>query len=61
MVVIVYYWSRQNADQIVSFYFGITFKAVYFPWALVAMNVLMGGSPIPYVSPSTHRHSSDLS
>lgn len=29
-----------------TYLFGIRFKAIYFPWVLVAFNVLMGGSPV---------------
>jgi len=47
ITVIIYYWSRRvPQDQMVRFMFGITFKAMYLPWALVAFRVLMGGMPI---------------
>mmetsp|Transcript_21712 Transcript_21712/g.27653 ORF Transcript_21712/g.27653 Transcript_21712/m.27653 type:complete len:233 (-) Transcript_21712:33-731(-) len=49
ILVIVYYWSRTNPSAVVSFYFGIKFEAVYFPWALTAMAILLGGSPIPHL------------
>jgi len=42
----IYYWSRKNPDVQMTFFFGIRFKAIYFPWVLVAFNVLLGGSPI---------------
>jgi hypothetical protein len=34
------------SEQTTRFMFGITFKTVYFPWALVALTVLLGGSPV---------------
>merc|ERR1712003_45882 len=51
ILAIIYYWSRQNPDVIMSFLFGIKFPAVYLPWALVAMQLLMGGSlPVQYIA-----------
>eukprot|EP01137_Pigoraptor_chileana_P030043 Opistho-2@1300 len=39
----LYVWCQVNADVVVSFYFGLKFKATYFPWVLAAFNVLLGG------------------
>jgi len=47
IVALIYYWSRKNPDVEMSLMFGIRFKSIYFPWVLVAMSMLMGGSPIP--------------
>merc|ERR1712188_54764 len=46
IIMILYYWSRKNPNLEMSFWFGITFKAIYFPWILCMFNVLMGGTPI---------------
>eukprot|EP00039_Didymoeca_costata_P018774 m.334918 g.334918 ORF g.334918 m.334918 type:complete len:248 (+) comp17465_c0_seq1:119-862(+) len=43
---ILYVWSLAHKDQIVSFYFGTQFPAMYLPWALMAFNVLIGGGYI---------------
>eukprot|EP01089_Gocevia_fonbrunei_P000822 TRINITY_DN1080_c0_g1_i1.p1 TRINITY_DN1080_c0_g1~~TRINITY_DN1080_c0_g1_i1.p1 ORF type:complete len:238 (-),score=28.41 TRINITY_DN1080_c0_g1_i1:50-763(-) len=49
IMVLIYYWARKNPDGTMSLMFGIQFKAVYLPWVLVGMNVLMGGWPVIYV------------
>jgi derlin-1 len=46
ILAIIYYWSRKNPEVQMSYLFGIRFKAIYFPWVLVAFNVVMGGTPI---------------
>jgi len=46
LYVIIYYWSRMNAEAIASFYFGIQFPAIYLPWALIVFNLLLGKNPI---------------
>eukprot|EP00123_Amoebidium_parasiticum_P007717 comp18312_c0_seq1/m.19374 comp18312_c0_seq1/g.19374 ORF comp18312_c0_seq1/g.19374 comp18312_c0_seq1/m.19374 type:complete len:252 (-) comp18312_c0_seq1:47-802(-) len=46
MMCMVYLWSQINKDRVVSFFFGLRFKAMYFPWVLMGFNVLMGGYPI---------------
>ncbi|CAG8446651.1 11156_t:CDS:2 [Ambispora gerdemannii] len=33
---IIYLWSQYNRDKIVTFMFGLTFKAAYFPFVLLA-------------------------
>ncbi|KNC55609.1 derlin-1 [Thecamonas trahens ATCC 50062] len=43
---VIYLWSQRNMGMDVSFMFGITFKSQYLPWALCALTVLLGGSPI---------------
>ncbi|KAF2074288.1 hypothetical protein CYY_004421 [Polysphondylium violaceum] len=45
---IIYIWSRYNADTIVSFFFGIKFKGVYLPWAMMAISFLSGGGHFPF-------------
>ena len=29
---VMYIWCQLNRDQIVSFWFGAQFKAIYMPW-----------------------------
>mmetsp|Transcript_14256 Transcript_14256/g.36461 ORF Transcript_14256/g.36461 Transcript_14256/m.36461 type:complete len:257 (+) Transcript_14256:1-771(+) len=50
VLYVIYYWSRKNADTIVTFMFGIKFPAVYLPWVLVIFDLVMSGSlPILYL------------
>lgn len=42
-MVITYVWSRYFPDTVVSFLFGIRFKARFLPLALLAMDAVMGG------------------
>jgi len=46
ILMIVYYWSRMHPDEEISFMFGIRMQSKYLPWALCAMNLLMGGMPV---------------
>ncbi|VDD74069.1 unnamed protein product [Mesocestoides corti] len=41
---VIYVWSQLNKDVIVQFWFGTQFKAVYFPWVLVVLNLIIRGS-----------------
>ena len=43
-MAIVYLWARLNTDRIIRFLFGIQFRAIYFPWALLALDFLSGSS-----------------
>jgi len=45
--VLVYLWAREYAEQVVSVFGLFNVQAFYFPWVLVAIRVLMGGSPVP--------------
>eukprot|EP01128_Nolandella_sp_AFSM9_P010420 TRINITY_DN7199_c0_g1_i1.p1 TRINITY_DN7199_c0_g1~~TRINITY_DN7199_c0_g1_i1.p1 ORF type:complete len:246 (+),score=48.95 TRINITY_DN7199_c0_g1_i1:33-740(+) len=49
VMALIYYWSRKNPDQQMSFLFGIKFKAFYFPWVLIAFRVLLGKNPVTEV------------
>eukprot|EP00118_Oscarella_pearsei_P001128 m.6671 g.6671 ORF g.6671 m.6671 type:complete len:252 (+) comp16563_c0_seq1:60-815(+) len=41
---VLYVWCQLNKDMIVRFWFGMEFKAMYFPWVLAGLNmILMGG------------------
>eukprot|EP01118_Nematostelium_gracile_P016118 TRINITY_DN6603_c0_g1_i1.p1 TRINITY_DN6603_c0_g1~~TRINITY_DN6603_c0_g1_i1.p1 ORF type:complete len:263 (-),score=56.93 TRINITY_DN6603_c0_g1_i1:32-742(-) len=46
IMTIIYMWARKNPNVNMTFMFGIRFPAFYFPWVLVVMNFLMGGTPI---------------
>lgn len=41
-LAIIYLWSQLNKEQIVNFFFGIQIKAMYFPWALLGLDLLTG-------------------
>lgn len=43
---IVYLWSREYADQVVSIFGLFNVQAFYFPWVLLLIRVLMGQSPV---------------
>uniref|UniRef100_U5EZG9 Derlin n=1 Tax=Corethrella appendiculata TaxID=1370023 RepID=U5EZG9_9DIPT len=38
---VLYVWCQLNKDVIVSFWFGTRFKAMYLPWVLMAMNLIL--------------------
>jgi len=40
---VLYVWCQLNRDQIVQFWFGTQFKAMYLPWILVAFNMIIRG------------------
>ena len=44
---IVYLWSREYSEQVISIFGLFNVQAFYFPWVLCAIRVLMGGSPVP--------------
>ncbi|KAF9099439.1 Derlin 1 [Mortierella sp. AM989] len=48
LISVIYLWSRENPDRMVSFMFGITFKAFYLPWVLVAYTFVLSGALIPW-------------
>jgi Derlin-2/3 len=45
-MVISYVWSKYFPEVMVSFLFGIRFKARYLPLALLAMDAVMGGDVV---------------
>eukprot|EP00040_Diaphanoeca_grandis_P004258 m.27801 g.27801 ORF g.27801 m.27801 type:complete len:244 (-) comp15811_c1_seq1:376-1107(-) len=49
VTAIVYMWCSMNAETIVTFWFGMVFQAMYFPWVLLAFAVLTGGSGVPEI------------
>ena len=44
---IVYLWSREYAEQVLSIFGLFNVQGFYFPWVLCAIRVLMGGSAVP--------------
>ncbi|KAF9585618.1 Derlin 1 [Lunasporangiospora selenospora] len=48
LVAVIYLWSRINSERLVSFMFGVTFPAAYFPWVLIAYNYVMTGAMVPW-------------
>ncbi|EJW83128.1 derlin-1 [Wuchereria bancrofti] len=40
---VLYIWCQMNRDQIVQFWFGTQFKAMYLPWILVGFNIVLRG------------------
>lgn len=53
---VIYVWSQLNRDLIVQFWFGTSFKAVYFPWVLVVFNLIIRGRYFFFVSLLTIAH-----
>lgn len=39
---VLYVWCQVNRDQIVTFWFGTQFKAMYLPWVLFGFNMILG-------------------
>ncbi|KAK7204189.1 Der1-like family-domain-containing protein [Myxozyma melibiosi] len=50
LVGFAYTWSQHYPDRIVSFYFGITFKAKYLPGFILAFKLLIEGQPSFFIS-----------
>ncbi|KAG0372709.1 hypothetical protein BGX24_012684 [Mortierella sp. AD032] len=48
LLSVITLWSQSNSERIVSFMFGVQFKAVYFPWVLVAYTSIMMGAVVPW-------------
>jgi len=46
IMVLIYYWARKNPNLPMSFMFGIRFQSAYFPWVLILLRVLLGGTPL---------------
>lgn len=46
VLTVLYIWSQLNRDVIVQFWFGMQFKAMYFPWVLVIFNLIVRGSAL---------------
>ncbi|OAF71911.1 hypothetical protein A3Q56_00310 [Intoshia linei] len=46
IMAMIYIWSKYNANIIVTFWFGVKFKAMYFPFVLMGLNLVIGGGNI---------------
>ncbi len=44
VLAVLYVWCQLNKDQIVTFWFGTQFKAMYLPWVLLAFKVIISNS-----------------
>ncbi|XP_065913744.1 derlin-1-like [Dysidea avara] len=42
----MYVWCQLNADVIVSFWFGMRFKAMYLPWVFAGLNFILQGGGV---------------
>ncbi|ESN98693.1 hypothetical protein HELRODRAFT_67318 [Helobdella robusta] len=42
IISVLYIWCQLNREQIVQFWFGTQFKAMYLPWILVGFNMIVG-------------------
>jgi len=40
---VLYVWCQLNRDMIVQFWFGTKFKAMYLPWVLLMVNLILSG------------------
>eukprot|EP01091_Cochliopodium_minus_P011366 TRINITY_DN3196_c0_g1_i2.p1 TRINITY_DN3196_c0_g1~~TRINITY_DN3196_c0_g1_i2.p1 ORF type:complete len:228 (-),score=27.77 TRINITY_DN3196_c0_g1_i2:94-777(-) len=56
IMFIIYNWAQTYRDAVMSFFFGLKFKGIYFPWVLMGFNLLMGGSPIQELSGAVIGH-----
>ncbi|KAJ4952244.1 hypothetical protein NE237_029076 [Protea cynaroides] len=45
--MLLYVWSREFPNAQISIYGLVTLKAFYLPWAMLALDVIFGSSPIP--------------
>jgi len=46
VLCVLYVWCQLNKDQIVTFWFGTQFKAMYLPWVLLGFNMIIVGGGI---------------
>ncbi|XP_062501097.1 derlin-1-like [Corticium candelabrum] len=44
VMAVIYVWCQLHKDTMIVFWFGATFKAMYFPWVLAAFNMIIMGS-----------------
>jgi Derlin-2/3 len=45
--MLIYLWSRANTSANVSIMGMVSVKALYLPWAMLALDVIFGNSPVP--------------
>ncbi|KAI8818926.1 Der1-like family-domain-containing protein [Fimicolochytrium jonesii] len=46
LLCVIYVWAMHHGEEMVSFLFGVRFKAMYLPWVLTLLDVLQG-NPYP--------------
>ncbi|KAI9030963.1 Der1-like family-domain-containing protein [Phycomyces nitens] len=49
LLAVAYLWSQHNKETMMTFMFGLRFKALYLPWVLVAYDLLSSGA-LPWAS-----------
>jgi derlin-1 len=45
---VMYIWCQLNKETIMSFWFGMQFKAMYMPWVILVFNWIMSGSYVEF-------------
>ncbi|KAF9911155.1 hypothetical protein BX616_010666 [Lobosporangium transversale] len=48
LLAVIYLWAQSNSERIVSFMFGFQFKAIYFPWVLIAYSFVISRAVVPW-------------
>ncbi len=46
---VMYIWCQLNKEVMMSFWFGMQFKAMYMPWVIMLFNWIMSGSYVNLV------------
>jgi derlin-1 len=41
---VMYIWCQLNKETMMSFWFGMQFKAMYMPWVIMLFNWIISGS-----------------
>jgi len=41
---VMYIWCQLNKETMMSFWFGMQFKAMYMPWVIMLFNWILSGS-----------------
>lgn len=41
VISVIYVWCQLNKEVIVSFWFGLRFKAMYLPWVLLVVDIII--------------------
>ncbi len=45
---VMYIWCQLNKEVMMSFWFGMQFKAMYMPWVILLFNWIMSGSYVEF-------------
>ena len=45
---VMYIWCQLNKETMMSFWFGMQFKAMYMPWVIMLFNWIVSGSYVPH-------------